>query len=171
MVPLSLGGSCWTTTVQEKSHDWIVDPAGVSILGANHWNHYLRNQWSQYPRNHWNHDHRKEESGTTMMEKLIHWTESFFNLKNNENLSSGRQTDEIHLSSCSTAHPSVLGRLVMLFYRYMLPHFTSEAYSWADPENRIFWFQNRGGKRTFMTPIIFSNHPEYKLVWFASTIK
>ena len=23
----------------------------------------------------------------------------------------------------------------MLFYRYMLPSFTSEVYSWADPEN------------------------------------
>ena len=23
----------------------------------------------------------------------------------------------------------------MLFYRYMLPFFTTEAYSWADPEN------------------------------------
>ena len=23
----------------------------------------------------------------------------------------------------------------MLFYRYMLPYFTTEVYSWADPEN------------------------------------
>jgi len=24
---------------------------------------------------------------------------------------------------------------LLLFYKYMLPHFTAEAYSWADPEN------------------------------------
>ena len=29
----------------------------------------------------------------------------------------------------------------MLFYRYMLPYFTSEAYSWADPENEDFGFK------------------------------
>ena len=29
----------------------------------------------------------------------------------------------------------------MLFYRYMLPCVTSEAYSWADPENCIFDFK------------------------------
>jgi len=32
-------------------------------------------------------------------------------------------------------------RLVMLFYRYMLPSFTSEVYSWADPAEAIFGFK------------------------------
>ena len=31
----------------------------------------------------------------------------------------------------------------------MLPHVTTEAYSWADPVEAFFRFQNRGGKRTF----------------------
>ena len=35
----------------------------------------------------------------------------------------------------TSARPSVSVGLVMLFYRYMLPHVTSEVYSWADPEN------------------------------------
>ena len=29
----------------------------------------------------------------------------------------------------------------MLFYRYMLPYVTSEAYSWADPVERNFGFK------------------------------
>ena len=33
------------------------------------------------------------------------------------------------------------GRLVMLFYRYMLPYFTTEAYSWADPAEAFFGFK------------------------------
>ena len=41
----------------------------------------------------------------------------------------------------ASACPSVLVRLVMLFYRYMLPHFTTEVYSWADPENEDSGFK------------------------------
>ena len=33
------------------------------------------------------------------------------------------------------ARPSVLVERLLLFYRYMLPSFTTEVYSWADPEN------------------------------------
>ena len=38
----------------------------------------------------------------------------------------------------SSRHPA---KRLLLFYRYMLPHVTTEAYSWADPEN-----QNSGFK-------------------------
>ena len=38
-------------------------------------------------------------------------------------------------------HALVLVRLVVLFYRYMLPHFTTEAYSWADPVERDSGFK------------------------------
>jgi len=75
------------------------------------------------------------------MKKLIHWTESFLNLKNSENPCSEGKAAEMPLSSCSTARPSVLRRLVMLFYRYMLPHVTTEVYSWADPVEAFFGFK------------------------------
>jgi len=39
------------------------------------------------------------------------------------------------------------GRLVMLFYRYMLPCVTTEAYSWADPENRNSGFKTGENSR------------------------
>ena len=39
------------------------------------------------------------------------------------------------------ARPSSLEEWLLLFYRYMLPHVTSEAYSWADPSERIFGFK------------------------------
>jgi len=39
------------------------------------------------------------------------------------------------------ARPSVLMERLLLFYRYMLPSFTSEAYSWADPVERVFGFK------------------------------
>ena len=50
---------------------------------------------------------------------------------------------------------SVPKRLVMLFYRYMLPCVTSEVYSWADPENADFGFKTGQKNQTFVTPITF----------------
>ena len=30
---------------------------------------------------------------------------------------------------------------LLLFYRYMLPYFTAEVYSWADPAEAVFGFK------------------------------
>ena len=48
------------------------------------------------------------------------------------------------------------GRLVMLFYRYMLPYFTAEAYSWADPENEDSGFKTGENSELFRFSRLFS---------------
>ena len=57
----------------------------------------------------------------------------------------------------TSARPSVLGMLVMLFYRYMLPHVTTEAYSWADPENEDSGFKTgvKNGLSSWIRPLSY----------------
>ena len=45
------------------------------------------------------------------------------------------------------ARPSVLVERLLLFYRYMLPSFTTEVYSWADPENDDSGFKSGENSR------------------------
>ena len=57
--------------------------------------------------------------------------------------------------------PAVLERPVLLFYRYMLPHFTTEAYSWADPENDDSGFKSgvENGLHVFFDTILLEFPP------------
>ena len=66
----------------------------------------------------------------------------------------------------ASARPSVLVRLVMLFYRYMLPCVTTEAYSWADPVEAIFGFKT-GVKNGLSS---WSRASSYQLPSFESTL-
>ena len=52
----------------------------------------------------------------------------------------------------ASARPLVLRRLVMLFYRYMLPSVTAEAYSWADPAEAFFGFKTGVENGLFRSP-------------------
>ena len=52
-------------------------------------------------------------------------------------------------------HTSSLVERLLLFYRYMLPCVTAEAYSWADPENEDFGFKSGQENQTFVSWITF----------------
>ena len=118
------------------------------------WSQYLRSQpLESLSRIQWDHYLRSQSAGSTeamtkgrksLERPWRSWSTGlnhFLNLKNSESLCSERRAAETPLSSCSATCPSVLGRLVMLFYRYMLPHVTTEAYSWANPAEAFFGFK------------------------------
>jgi len=62
----------------------------------------------------------------------------------------------------------------MLFYRYMLPHVTTEAYSWADPAEAFFGFKTGVKNRlssltnlftwTFSTGLSCGNNPSSEII-------
>ena len=59
------------------------------------------------------------------------------------------------VTGIASGFTSVPKRLVMLFYRYMLPCVTSEVYSWADPAEAIFGFKSGQENQTFVSWITF----------------